>query len=229
MKKLLLLHGALGAKEQLLPLAKIANAFGEVHILEFSGHGETPINPKGFSIEVFADEIVAHLQAEDLLGCAVLGYSMGGYAALFAEFQHPGLFSHITTLGTKFAWNPQIATKETARLQPAVIQDKVPALAQQLARRHKALNWEKLCEQTVHLMNELGQNPLLTELELSQIETEVLLSLGDDDQMVSIAETVETREQLPNAALAIWPHTPHLLEKIPHSVAKHLVQLAMKA
>lgn len=40
MQPLLLLHGAIGATDQLEPLAAELNSYYDVHMLNFPGHGE---------------------------------------------------------------------------------------------------------------------------------------------------------------------------------------------
>jgi len=89
MQHVLLLHGAIGAKDQLQPLAeKLKNDF-TVHSLSFSGHGAETM-PGIFSIETFAQDVLNYLQKNDLKQVSVFGYSMGGYVALYLAKHHPG-------------------------------------------------------------------------------------------------------------------------------------------
>ena len=50
MKTILLLHGAIGAKDQMIPLEKMLSTDFSVFSLNFSGHGGNEINGN-FSIE----------------------------------------------------------------------------------------------------------------------------------------------------------------------------------
>src|SRR6266403_2658875 len=109
MKPILLLHGAIGAKDQLEPLAKELSALGhQTYSFNFSGHGQTPFQ-NSFGIQQFADELLEFVVKSHLIRPLVFGYSMGGYVALYLASQKPGLFSEIITLGTKFEWSPEIS------------------------------------------------------------------------------------------------------------------------
>ena len=80
MHKLLLLHGAIGAKDQLQPLAQALKNDYEVHALNFSGHGGEQM-PNSFSIELFANDVLTYLDKTNIQKINIFGYSMGGYVA----------------------------------------------------------------------------------------------------------------------------------------------------
>ena len=91
MKDIILLHGAIGATDQLLPLSKSLAAKGfKVHCLCFSGHGTLAFNEL-FSIEQFAAELYQFIIEKNLLEPDIFGYSMGGYVALYLAVQKPNL------------------------------------------------------------------------------------------------------------------------------------------
>jgi pimeloyl-ACP methyl ester carboxylesterase len=107
MKNIILLHGAIGAKDQLEPLAIELKQNGyTVYTLSFSGHGQTPFQTH-FGIEQFALELEQFIKENNLQQPTVFGYSMGGYVALYLAHQQPTLLGNIITLGTKFEWNPR--------------------------------------------------------------------------------------------------------------------------
>ena len=60
MQKILLLHGAIGAKDQLQDLERWLSRDFEVYTLNFSGHGGEEI-PTEFSIEKFAEDVLRDL------------------------------------------------------------------------------------------------------------------------------------------------------------------------
>src|ERR1700746_915470 len=61
MQTILLLHGAIGAKDQLEPLEEKLKTNFIVHTLSFSGHGGEPM-PEIFSIEHFAKDVLKYLE-----------------------------------------------------------------------------------------------------------------------------------------------------------------------
>ena len=135
MKNIILLHGAIGAKDQLEPLAVELKQQGyNVFMLNFSGHGQIPFQIH-FSIEQFALELEQFIEANNLQRPTVFGYSMGGYVALYLAKQQPNILGNIIILGTKFEWSPAIAQKEVKMLDSKTIMEKVPKFAEALQKR----------------------------------------------------------------------------------------------
>lgn len=210
MKKLLLLHGALGSKDQFTELITKLRGNYEVHAINFSGHGGKDIPAEPFTMEMFAKDIAGYLDEKNISEIDVFGYSMGGYAALLMELLSPGRIKKIFTLATKFEWSPEIAEREVKMLDAEKIKKKVPKFAEELAKRHGEGNWVKLLEKTAEMMRELGNgNPL----ELNQLSNEVMVAVGDRDNMVSLEETITAYRAIPNAKLLVIPGTPHPIEQ----------------
>lgn len=80
---LLLLHGAIGSSEQLLPLRDALGSQHTIYTPDFSGHGSEPIKGSAFSIELFAQDTLAFLDQNNIEKTDIFGYSMGGYVALY--------------------------------------------------------------------------------------------------------------------------------------------------
>lgn len=212
MKHILFLHGALGAQSQFDTLKEKLSGSYHCHSLDFFGHGQASFSDQ-FGIDAFANQVIEYVHQYELEGCHVFGYSMGGYVALFAEHAEPGLFGSIMTLGTKFNWNPESSKREAAFLDPAKIQEKVPAYADALQKLHGD-KWVQLCEKTAEMMRYLGDMPLLTNLTLSEIKLPVRLGIGDSDKMVSLEETMQAFRQLSQGSFLVMPTTPHPIEQV---------------
>lgn len=214
MQQILLLHGAIGSLEQLYPLREHLSLAGyEVHSLNFSGHGGKPFGSQ-FSMDQFGDEVYQYIQENSLNDLLVFGYSMGGYVALFLASKYPGIFKKVCTLGTKFNWTPEIASREVKMLNPSTIEEKVPAFAQILAIRHGMDHWKLLLNNTATMLTGLGNNPLLTNTVLQTIDLPVLLLIGEKDNMVTLEETEATKQCLQEGSIYILPDTPHPIEKV---------------
>lgn len=214
MKTLLLLHGAIGAKDQLEPLSEHLKGQFDMHNINFSGHGGEPFEGP-FSIEKFADEVLDYLRKNQLEKVSVFGYSMGGYVALYLALIHPEKVESISTLATKFDWSPEISQKETKMLHPEIIKEKIPAFAKVLQQRHHPQSWEMVLEKTSQMMLDLGTKQPLVQEDFHTIKTPVKLAIGDGDKMVSISETRQVSKWLPNATLLILPDVQHPIEKAP--------------
>lgn len=207
------MHGAMGSATQfdeIIPL--LDGKWERIHRFDFSGHGANPFR-ENFSMSQCAAEVLAYLDENSIQKTDVFGYSMGGYAALCAAAQAPKRFARIATLATKYAWTPEIARQEGVRLDPEAVIQKVPAFAEELARRHTAADWKELMRQTAVFLEELGRAPLLTPEVLDSIPTPALILLGDGDKMVSREESKAAAEDLQFGVFRQMENTRHPWEQ----------------
>lgn len=213
MQTIILLHGAIGAKDQLEPLAVELKQQGyNVFTLSFSGHGQIPF-AANFGIEQFALELEQFVKENNLQQPTVFGYSMGGYVSLYLAHQQPNLLGNIITLGTKFEWSPTIAQKEVKMLESKTIIEKVPKFAEALQKRHGD-DWELLLQKTAEMMLSLGNKNALSLNDFTSIENKVLIGLADKDNMVSLEESTAVYKQLKNGAMYMLPNTKHPIESV---------------
>jgi pimeloyl-ACP methyl ester carboxylesterase len=212
--KTLLLHGAIGCKDQFTSLKNELEILGhEVYSFNFSGHGDSTLPETPFTIEKFKKELVQFVQLHTLENCIVFGYSMGGYIALYTAIEYPALFSKIVTLGTKLNWSPEIAAQEIKNVNPQKIKEKVPAFAEKLEKAHGS-TWSQLLEKTAKFMLHLGKDTPLNNETLTQISTPIVLGLADHDAMVTLDETRNAFKQLPNASMFMIPNAKHPIETV---------------
>jgi pimeloyl-ACP methyl ester carboxylesterase len=229
MQPILLLHGAIGAADLLQPLQHALSAHYQVHTLNFAGHGGNPMPAEGLSIDLFARETLAYMDAHNLHNIPVFGYSMGGYVALYLAKTHPGRISKLITLATKFHWDPETAERECAMLNADKIEAKLPAFAQSLQQRHAPTGWKQLLEATASMLRGMGaDNPLKTG-DYPALSLPVLLLLGDRDKMVGLDETLSVYRALPQAAMGMLPATPHPLEQVDAQLLAFFVQRFLNA
>ncbi len=222
--KIILLHGAIGAADQLLPLQTELEKRGATCFpFEFSGHGKTPVNANGFGIQQFATELKDFILTNHLQQSHVFGYSMGGYVASYLSATEPNLLGNIATLGTKFDWNPETALKESKMLNAEQIELKVPKFSEALATRHGENNWKELLALTAQMMFDLGNHNLLSEEKLKSIENKIMLGLADNDNMVSYEETKHVFNQLKNKQFYMLPNTKHPIESVNIDLLSHLL------
>ena len=213
----LLLHGAIGDGRQLAPLADrlTDGGVGRPLLVEFPGHGTTPLGSCDFGIDGFARFVLAELDRRGVAKADFFGYSMGGYVALHLAAIAPARVHRVATLATKLAWTPDGAARESAMLDAATIRAKVPKFAAALEQRHTALGWEAVLARTAELLAELGARPLLTPDVFARIEQPVRIAVGDRDATVSIAECADAVRALRSGQLEVHPATPHPFEKAP--------------
>lgn len=223
MRPLILLHGALGAKDQFEPWLPALHDHFDIHTLNFEGHGDSPSN-RPFRIEYFAENLAQYIAKHNLTGADIFGYSMGGYVALYLASVQKDLLGKIFTFASKLDWNPDTSAKEVKMLNPAKIREKVPQFAQALDVRHSAIGFESMLEKTAEMMIHLGNHPVLGQKSLEEILNLVRFGIGDSDNMVSLEETIQAFRFVPNHQLLVLPSTQHPIEKIsiPHISAQIL-------
>lgn len=214
MPDVILIHGALGAIDQLAPLAAQLSPRLTVHRLELSGHGATP-STSPYNTAQFTRDVRAFAAEKGIARAAIFGYSMGGYVALALAADAPDFVTRVATLGTKLAWSAEVAVKETSRLHAPTIRAKVPKFADALERRHAgAGGWELVLERTAAFMTSLGDAPIVDDDALSRIRQPTRLMVGDRDNVVSVEETRRGASVLRSGELAVLPNTPHPVEQV---------------
>lgn len=215
MNPILLLHGALGSKTQLEPLRQqLEQKLHKAYSLNFSGHSGEAFSEQGFGIEVFAKDVTTYLDNKSLHKVNIFGYSMGGYVALWLAKTNPERIGKVVTLGTKFDWSPESAEKEIQKLNPEKILQKIPAFSRILEHRHAPTDWKELIHKTTMMMRSLGNEPLLTQKMLSEINHPVTILLGDQDDMTDRNFSKMVAGWLPKGTFHQLESTPHPIEKV---------------
>lgn len=211
-QNLLLLHGALGSKGQMRKLEEKLSSKYTTHSLNFEGHGQNMAG-SAFSIDLFTQNVFDFISDNNIDRTHIFGYSMGGYVALNFAIQYPSLVGKITTLGTKFDWKKETAEKEVKMLNPELIELKVPKFATHLKSVHHPDKWKAVLEKTAKMMLDLGNNSSLPLSEFRKIKHDVLIGIGDQDNMVSVEESQAVVNQLENGHLKVLPGFQHPIEK----------------
>lgn len=210
---LVLLHGALGSRQQFGILQDKLSPWFRTSVFDFPGHGGLPL-PHEFSIPLFVENTMDFIRREGLEKPYLFGYSMGGYVALQAARDHPGEILKVMTLGTKFQWNPESAAKEVRMMDPDIIEQKIPAFAAALRTRHAPQDWKQIMRLTGEMMTGLGDGMAMKEIDFLQIQLPVLVSIGASDHMVTLAESETVAKLLPGGRLRVIDGFKHPLESI---------------
>lgn len=210
---LLLLHGALGSSASFVKLIpELENDF-DLHILDFSGHGNSPLAEE-FNIVQFAKDTVNYMNDNNLEKADIFGYSMGGYVGLWLCYTVPERVNKVFTLGSKIVWDRQGVEKELAMLDTEGMLLNIPKFVELLKERHTQLEWFDLVAHTRDMMIQLGDRNLLTEQVLSTINHTIRLGVGDKDNTAGVEDTMAVFRLVPEAQFHVFPNTPHPLEKV---------------
>jgi pimeloyl-ACP methyl ester carboxylesterase len=108
---LLLVHGGYGLTSDFGDLADQWSRDRRVIAIELDGHGHTARSARPFRWETFGDDIAAVIQGLGLESVDLLGYSLGGGAALRCAVQHPSLVRRLILVSAphrRDAWYPEV-------------------------------------------------------------------------------------------------------------------------
>ncbi len=108
---LLILHGSFMSAEAMAPLAERFAAKRPVIVISQRGHGRTGDAPGPITYEMLADDAAAVLKELGVETADVLGYSMGGTAAIAMAVRHPErVGKQVILSGTsrRDGWYPEV-------------------------------------------------------------------------------------------------------------------------
>lgn len=210
METLIILHGAVGAKDQFKKLADTLSSKYKIILHDFPGHGERVNEHLDFTIDNFVEDLDQLVSKHS--DPIIFAYSMGGYVAIMHAAKYPGKIKSIFTLGSKVDWNPDIAKKESAMFNPEKIEEKVPKFATILNQRHKG-QWKDVLTKTRDLMDDLGQENSIQTLQKHDLNCSINMLLADQDEMVSKEETDALALKIGAKRFDI-PNSKHPIEKV---------------
>ena len=183
----------------------------DVEIIEFEGHGKSANIDDPYSLDRFCEELSGKVNDKP---CHIFGYSMGGFVAMVLAGQESKNIKSITTLGTKYEWSPEIASSEIKKLNPDLIEGKVPAFAKYQAKLHGDGHWKSVMKRTADFMIQLGSSSPINKDLLEKIECPVQLILADEDDMVKEKETKNVLANLTKGAYHVLPGSKHPIERV---------------
>jgi pimeloyl-ACP methyl ester carboxylesterase len=206
---LLLLPGLLGSiasqwRGFIQPLA----ADFRLILMDLRGHGRSQNQAAGLQPERMLQDVAGLLDALQVEFVHTAGYSLGGYLGLMLALNQPRRVSTLLMHGTKFFWTREAAATMRQQLDPDTMATRVPAYADQLVQEHGARQWRVLVRQAADLVNLLTEKGL-TERMASHAQCPILVSVGERDELVPIAEAQRLSRLLPRGELLVLPGVRH--------------------
>jgi pimeloyl-ACP methyl ester carboxylesterase len=194
----------------------IADLGYRVIAADWPGHSHSDMT-KAFTFRVLTEEIDTLLKSLDCDPVVILGYSMGGYAALHFAIKHPTRVIGIWMHGTKFYWSGAEADSMAESLDLAWLQENDTEQLEKLTEIHgenleELLPW--LNKMTINL-----PDTGLTGMDLEGLEIPVLVSVGDRDELIPVEEAVDLFRALPNSQFAVFADTNHPIQSLRDHVA----------
>lgn len=210
---LILLHGANGCATELEALAVPLREYARVLMPDLPGHGGRPL-PERLSIEGIATDVIALLDREGVERAFFVGYSMGGYAALYLARHHPARTFGACAIATKFSIDPQTLERWVYLSQPARLSRPGNLRAGELLRAHGS-GWKEVTLANAAFFADLGRAPELTDADLAAIDRPVMLVNSSRDSLVAWDETVEAGTRIRGARLVMFYGMAHPFRQVP--------------
>lgn len=212
---LLFLHSALGTRREFDQLREYYPDRTLI-LLDFPSHGESTTSLTSVAMRDLAmwirSLLVEHLQIPTV---DIIGYSMGGYAAIELALQEPRLVRSIVSHAMKFYWTEEAISEALTGLDTKTIK----ARSQKGYDILSALHADNGLVRTAHLASSIIEGFRTKQLgvdEIKRLECPLLLSAGDSDTIVSPEEVTRLYQNLPREKtyLAIHPNSPHSISKL---------------
>ncbi|WHM39855.1 alpha/beta hydrolase [Streptomyces sp. BPTC-684] len=190
------------------------------------GFGATPLGDEPPSLDAVADDLARELDGRGIERAVLVGVSMGGYAAMAFLRRHPGRALALALLSTRADADDQAA--RTARegfaalmedpvKGPAVIESTAPLLVgattraerpQVLARIRTTAAGASPASLAWAQRAIAAREDAVDVLKATDIPAVVIV--GEEDELVSEADTRATVEALPRGRLVVVPGSGHL-------------------
>lgn len=227
----LVLHGFTGDASSMAPVSEGLRNEYRVLRLELVGHGqsEVPEDPAAFTMPACAEQVAAVVSALDLGRPHLVGYSMGGRAALAAAVQAPSCFASLVLIGAtagiegpalrqaRIAADEALALRiEREGLEAFVdrwmalplfaSQQRLGPAALAAARAQRLRNSPRGLAESLRGMGAGAQPPLFAKLGTLNLPT-LLVAGSEDEKFRHIAADLAAR--MPRAQTAILPDAGH--------------------
>jgi pimeloyl-ACP methyl ester carboxylesterase len=210
---IVVLHGANGSAREIEALAAPLRAFGRVLVPDLPGHGGRPVPPR-ITLQDICGEVLALLDREGVERAFIVGYSLGGYAALYLARHHPARVLGACSIATKFVLDPETIKRWVYLAQPERLERPGNPRAGELAALH-GTEWRAVTLANAAYFEDLGRAPPLDEADLAAIDRPVLLVNSNRDSLVAWEETLHLGKVIPGARLVMFYGLAHPLRNVP--------------
>jgi pimeloyl-ACP methyl ester carboxylesterase len=219
---MIVIHGSGGCGTQMQPLTDALAPYGPVRAPDLVGHHGRPI-PERFSVGDFAEDLVAFLDREGIESDFFIGYSFGGYLALYLARHFPGRVKGACALATKLVFDAETVKHFTHLADPERIRRAGRAAI--VEKAHAPQDWTQVALKHRPLWAELGREPALTAADFAAIAVPVMLVSSNRDPVTPWAEIAEHGKIIPDCHLAMFYGAAHPIDSVPvHSVAQAIAQ-----
>ena len=196
---LFLLHGYTQSSVSWKPYVKDYQKEYEVYLIDLTGHGKSEPFKETLSIRSVAQDLNALIQYLQLDKIKAIGFSFGGDVLYQLALINPSVISSMITIGDVGTWT---------------INDFQEYLEVFTFENRNDFPWLKTShegdEQIKAIMDQFKNYKIkLSDHELQNIQPEVLIMIGDDDEGMDFEELARVKKNLPNSDLWVLPNVSH--------------------
>lgn len=229
---ILLLPGLLGAiTQQWRSFVKPLSTDYCVVLMDLRGHGRSGNKAHNLLPERMSEDIFGLLDFLEVGHVHVAGYDFGGYLGLMMALTQHRRIDTLLMHGTKFYWTREAVLKMREQLDPNKLAEAAPTYADQLVQDHGGRHWRELVRQCSDLIGYLSEKGV-TESMASHVQCPAIVSLGDRDEVVTLAEAQRFSRLLPRGGLLVLPgvrHPFHSIRPIPLlPMMQHFIKTAQQ-
>jgi pimeloyl-ACP methyl ester carboxylesterase len=196
---LFLLHAYTLSSKDWIPYVPDFEQDYEVYLIDLPGHGRSDAFSKDWSVNNSAQILNGLVEYLDLEQIRAIGFSYGADVIFQLATINSKLFKSIITIGAVGTWDAKDFPDWVEYLSLANIENLTGINAFQNDDKHinAMLN---------HFIN---YRVIISDEQLTKIESDVLLIFGDDDDSMPLEEVARFRKNLSNSDLWILPNSPH--------------------
>jgi pimeloyl-ACP methyl ester carboxylesterase len=198
-KPLIILHGYSLSSQAWKPYVQDYAGEFEVYLIDLTGHGKSDPFSEELSIPSVALDLQGLLRYLNIERTQAIGFSFGGDVLYQLALLDPALLKSMITIGAVGSWD----VTAFPEYQEFFVYENLDELPWMLEYHESEERIRGILEQfnnyTVYVTNE----------QLEQIEPEVLIVMGDDDEGISFEEVARTKRYLPKSDLWVLPNVSH--------------------
>ncbi|MBA6115008.1 alpha/beta hydrolase [Pseudomonas sp. NC26] len=210
---LVFLHGGLGNIETFNSLTPHLGKNYRLIGVDSRGQGKSTLGTSLLTYKRIQQDVEAVVRHLGVVGANVIGHSDGGIAALRSAATGQSWINKLVTIGAHWALPPDDPTR---KMYAGLTAARWRGLFPQEVDRYLALNPEPDFDRLIAAVQKLW----LDESEeaypgetVGAISADVLIVRGDDDRLVSRANSMELAERVPGAKLLNIPFADHSVQE----------------
>ena len=207
---LVMLHGATSSLEDWAAQRPLLRRSFQLYLPDARSHARTRWDvDDGWTSEMLVEDLRAFVDALGIERFHLAGFSMGAMTALRFATESPERLETLLIAGIDTEREPRAAVSRRL-MDPARVEQHEPAWAEQLERRHGAVQGERAWHRLLPaIAADVAEQPLLTSSALARVRVPTLYAVGDRDVFVPLTHAVGLFRQLPDARMFVAPDCDH--------------------